>query len=68
MEIEGFHGSLYSVLCPDPLTQRSCPGFHIAVGCGLLYGVSQPEVYDGDDLHELIRMSRIKRRGFSSQS
>jgi hypothetical protein len=42
MEIEGFHGSLYSVLCPDPLPQRSCPGFHSAVGCGLLYGVSQP--------------------------
>jgi hypothetical protein len=42
MDIEGFDGSLNSVFSSDPLAQRSCPGFHIAVGCGLLYGISQP--------------------------
>src|SRR3712207_4923921 len=42
MEIKGFDGTLYPVFSLDPLPQRSCPGFHIAVGCGLLYGGSQP--------------------------
>jgi hypothetical protein len=42
MEIKGFDGSLYSVFFLDLLTQRSCPGIHTAVGCGLLYSVSQP--------------------------
>jgi hypothetical protein len=41
-EIKSFYGALYPVFFLDSLPQRSCPGFHIAVGCGLLYGASQP--------------------------